>query len=144
MKWNWRWMIGDYVPRESGLRRTERRSITKQAMKASVGSVIPAVYGGCCGVIFASTLTMGRNIASLPIVFLYVMLLALFLNYMMGFWFARRSWPAIHQELNRRGIELCWECNYQLKGLGPEITRCPECGEPLARHQASLQETERL
>ena len=30
--------------------------------------------------------------------------------------------------MRRRGFDLCTRCGYWLKGLGPDQTRCPECG----------------
>src|SRR5687768_4394770 len=128
MKWNWRWMTGDYVPVESGLRLRERRKITKVAMRERVGMIFPAVYGACGGLMFGGLMLFGRRFAAQPIVFFYVMLVALLLNYLTGFWIARRCWPVIHRQLHLRGIELCARCNYTLTGLASEVRRCPECG----------------
>jgi hypothetical protein len=34
----------------------------------------------------------------------------------------------LREAMRRRGFELCRECGYWLKGLGPESEHCPECG----------------
>jgi hypothetical protein len=128
MKWSWRWMIGDYVPIESGLPRRERKRILKPIFKRHVGLLIPAVYGGMAGLAFGSLILLGRRIAPFPIVFLYVMLFSLALNFAMGFLLARRTGPSIYRELRERGIDLCSKCNYDLHGLGGNVTACPECG----------------
>lgn len=128
MKWDWRWMIGDYVPVESGLRLRERRKIAKAAMRERVGLMLPVLYGACAGLMVGGLTIFGRRFASQPIIFFYMLLFALGLNCLTGFWIARRCWPVIHRHLHLRGIELCTRCNYTLNNLSGQVRKCPECG----------------
>jgi hypothetical protein len=34
----------------------------------------------------------------------------------------------IRMVMREKGYDLCLECGYNLRGLGGEIQRCPECG----------------
>ena len=70
-------------------------------------------------------------------VYLYILLFALLLNFGMGFYFANRIAPSIYRELRIRGIDLCWKCNYDLRGLSQSTTACPECGAARASGKAS-------
>ncbi len=36
--------------------------------------------------------------------------------------------PCVHQVTRDFGFEVCVKCGYWLKGLTPDIRRCPECG----------------
>ena len=135
MKWSWRWIVGDYVPVESGLSRRERGRLLKPIFAEQVRKISGA-YGAAAGLSFAAMLGIGRHFTSMPIAFFYVMLFALALNVSFGFFIAHRTAPSVFEELRRRGIDLCDQCNYNLRGLGHDAKNCPECGaarEPLQR-----------
>ena len=34
----------------------------------------------------------------------------------------------LRERLRERGIEVCIRCGYWLRGLGKDVTKCPECG----------------
>lgn len=34
----------------------------------------------------------------------------------------------LREALNRRGVRVCVQCGYSLRGLSPQADRCPECG----------------
>lgn len=36
--------------------------------------------------------------------------------------------PGVREALNRRGLNLCVNCGYQLQGLDDNVKQCPECG----------------
>jgi hypothetical protein len=36
--------------------------------------------------------------------------------------------PCVYLAARRRGHDLCGHCGYWLRGLGEDISRCPECG----------------
>lgn len=44
--------------------------------------------------------------------------------------FLRRRWmrEGVFSQLRWQGVELCAQCGYWLRGLGDEVTKCPECG----------------
>jgi hypothetical protein len=128
MKWTWRWLFGDYVPVESGLSRHERGQLLKPIFKQRIGRWTPAFYGGGMGLVFMAMMVTGRAITSFPIVIFFVLLASLAMNFAGGFYIAHRTAPLIFDELHRSGIELCPACNYNLRGLSPEISVCPECG----------------
>jgi hypothetical protein len=53
-------------------------------------------------------------------------------------WYARAHLGTLYRrELRERGYDICVNCGYWLRGLGHEVTCCPECGA--ARDRASLQ-----
>ena len=128
MKWSWRWMIGDYVPIESGMLYAERREFLKPIFKSKISTPIPALFGGFSGVAFVMIMTLGRRVIPLPIVFVYVLLLGLIFNFAFGFFIARRVAPSIYRELRERGIDLCPNCNYDLRERAAGSATCPECG----------------
>jgi integral membrane sensor domain MASE1 len=45
------------------------------------------------------------------------------------FWYA----PFLRRCAHEIGVDLCPACGYQLTGLAPETSRCPECGHRLDR-----------
>ena len=36
--------------------------------------------------------------------------------------------PVARRLLRERGIDVCIRCGYWLRGLGKDVTKCPECG----------------
>jgi len=128
MKWTWRWLFGDYVPVESGLSRHERGQLLKPIFKQRIGRWTPAFYGGGMGLVFMALIFTGKVFTSLPIVFFFVVLASIGMNLVGGFFIEHRTAPSIFEELRRRGIHLCTACNYNLRGLSPDIGACPECG----------------
>lgn len=36
--------------------------------------------------------------------------------------------PLYRRELRARGYDICIQCGYWLRGLGDDVTNCPECG----------------
>jgi hypothetical protein len=128
MKWTWRWLVGDYVPVESGLNTQERRRMLKPIFKQRIGNWLPAFYGGGMGLVFMALIFTGQVFTSLPIIVFFVILASMAMNLAGGFFIAHRTAPCIFDELRRRGIDLCSACNYNLRGLSAEIGACPECG----------------
>jgi hypothetical protein len=40
--------------------------------------------------------------------------------------------PCVYRALRGHGYDVCTRCGYWLRGLGDDISRCPECGTPRA------------
>ncbi len=55
------------------------------------------------------------------------------------------SRPEHYHRIRLEGFDICLKCGYWLRGLGDEVTNCPECGakrEPMPHKQPQMNEDE--
>ncbi len=76
---------------------------------------------------------MGRygpsNVGQMAILFtIYTGLWVLVFSIVMRFSVAPVARRLLRERLRERGIDACIRCGYWLRGLGKDVTKCPECG----------------
>ncbi|UCD76601.1 MAG: hypothetical protein JSV91_06685 [Phycisphaerales bacterium] len=132
---NWRWLS---IPRELELTKQQRRKATKAAWPHIFRHplFIPAMAIWLAAV-FVVPHTLGSWLdewargQSVPAVWskllaigaVGIVSLAVF-TWMYAILFVR----SIRLTLRDMGYEICVRCGYWLRGLGDDLTRCPECG----------------
>jgi len=134
----WRWLIGDYADPEFMLTRKERSEIARLAQAEVVRTRSIFVFSFVC-VLPPAFLALWL----LPHLLGFLHLAGQNVPYMIGlavivllFWpwsawaYARVYGKPCRLAMLKLGRLVCVDCGYRLEGLGPEITRCPECGSP--------------
>jgi hypothetical protein len=138
------WIWPEYVDRELPLTRQERRAIHSDAWRLwwadkrniALYLTLPALYlltvpfasdvgGGVAKLVGAGGLIHKLLRAASPVV-LFVVCFVLGGAVLQRLRFA----PCVYQAIRQHGCDVCGKCGYWLKGLGEDVTRCPECGAP--------------
>lgn len=153
---NWRWLFFDYVPPWVPLTRTERRKVRARSWRLMNDRSVRQQLSGPARVArFKDSVLRGACAMTPPTIQGLVML-----GFFLKMYFIRTTWldipvvvasqlilswitlsfvhyvlrrPYVLHVLRERGYELCAGCGYWLRGLGPAVDRCPECGVPRVR-----------
>lgn len=149
---NWRWFIGDYVPAEIPLDRRARREVRGRARalyeNRAVREQITLHYRFSVwrnrlilvlylilifALMYGSEWVVRTLIGSGPPhwqVLVLRLAIILFVSLLLGAWLGKMLMrPLVLAALDERGIHLCPRCDYWLRDLPADVTRCPECGE---------------
>jgi hypothetical protein len=138
-----RWLWPDYVNRALPLSVDQRRAIHRDAWKLwaarkrniALYLTLPAFYllvvwfASDAGGRLASLLGVGgsgrRLLRAAAPLLLFVLCFVVGGAVLQRWRFA----PCVHRATRQHGYEVCVRCGYWLRGLGPDVRRCPECGE---------------
>lgn len=149
---NWRLFIGDYVPAEVTLDASERREVRRRArafhddrdarkrirshfkfpawrFRLVIALFLATILALNEGTSWIGITYIGTGPAFwwvFPIRLAAIFIVALCFGTWLGKTFMR---PYVFAALQERGISLCTRCDYWLRDLPADITRCPECGE---------------
>ncbi len=151
---NLRWLLFDHVPRELRLSAAQRRdlgsriavkgiplSLRKQAL--GFGLSIPLVmlwFAITDRIVDLTTSWFGSDADMAHVIWLWlgIWIIITGVNHL----FTRRR---TYKALCEMGYDTCLKCGYWLRGLGDEVTNCPECGakrEPMTGKPPQMNEDE--
>lgn len=134
MKLNW--LLFQYAPPDLKLSRAERREVRRRTWRlyraTPISLIISLAAATLLGLAYGALLLLIDRVSLgtvYPIVVVAGPLVVVALTWLViavaGRWIYGK---AQRLALRQMGFDVCAQCGYWLRGLGDDVTNCPECG----------------
>ena len=134
---NLRWLLGNFTDPQYKLSRREQHRLSMAAHKKYLSwyrfwgytllvIAVPLVLAYELGI---PTVLGWLGLASQTPAHTWAFVIVSFLAWPYSAWMCRTLYiKPVRRAMRDHGYALCIDCGYELRGLGDEITKCPECG----------------
>lgn len=139
---NVRWLVGNFADPEFKLTRAQQREVTRLAHSKHLAGA--TLWTWTIAMTVVGWIVVGASVKPLAALlvrngFSQIAALVCSIAVMCAAVSLAAAWAyrfiyvrPVRRAMRDLGFDVCIGCGYRLRGLPPEIDRCPECGSPRA------------